>query len=371
MNMLSQDDETILIVDDMPQNLYVLGELLKSKGYTVRAANSGGAALRMAEQEPRPGLILLDIMMPEMDGYEVLRQLRSNPATEEIPVIFLTALNDTHNEENGLNLGASDYITKPIKSAVVLARVRTQLEAKWARDWLKNRNELLDAEVKRRMVENDQIQAVSIRALANLAEIRDNETGNHILRTQSYVFALADQLRAHPQFRDVLTPQFVELLVRSAPLHDIGKVGIPDQILLKPGKLSAAEWDVMKTHAALGARAIDAAERSVNGQIRFLSIAKEIARHHHERWDGTGYPDGLAGRAIPVSARLMALADVFDALVNKRVYKDAFSFEHAREIIVEGRGSHFDPDVVDAFLASFEQFCTTAEKLRDDDENVA
>src|SRR5690606_33689367 len=194
MNMLSQDDETILIVDDMPQNLYVLGELLKSKGYTVRAANSGGAALRMAEQEPRPGLILLDIMMPEMDGYEVLRQLRSNPATEEIPVIFLTALNDTHNEENGLNLGASDYITKPIKSAVVLARVRTQLEAKWARDWLKNRNELLDAEVKRRMRENDQIQAVSIRALANLAEIRDNETGNHILRTQSYVFALADQL---------------------------------------------------------------------------------------------------------------------------------------------------------------------------------
>jgi putative two-component system response regulator len=365
MIFVPRPDETILIVDDAPKNLYVLGELLKSAGYVVRAANSGAAALRMAELEPRPGLILLDIMMPEMDGFEVLERLRANSVTEDIPVVFLTALNDKEHEEHGLALGASDYITKPFQSAVVLARVRTQLQAKWARDWLLDRNALLDAEVRRRMRENDLIQSISIRALANLAELRDNETGNHILRTQAYIEVLAQRLREHPRFTAVLTPSFIELLVRSAPLHDIGKVGIPDHILQKPGALTAGERAVMQTHAELGARAIEAAQQSVDGTIEFLAVAAEIARYHHERWDGSGYPHGLAGEAIPVAARLMALADVFDALVNRRVYKGAFSFESARAIILEGRGSHFDPDIVDAFLACCAEFEAIALRFAD------
>jgi putative two-component system response regulator len=365
MIFVPRQDETILIVDDAPKNLYVLGELLKSAGYVVRAANSGAAALRMAELQPRPGLILLDIMMPEIDGFGVLKRLRANPVTEDIPVVFLTALNDKENEEYGLSLGASDYIAKPFQSAVVLARVRTQLQAKWARDWLLDRNALLDAEVQRRMRENDLIQSISIRALANLAELRDNETGNHILRTQAYIEVLAQQLREHPRFAPVLTPNFTELLVRSAPLHDIGKVGIPDHILQKPGVLTTGERAVMQTHAELGARAIETAQQSVDGTIEFLTVAAEIARYHHERWDGSGYPHGLAGEAIPVSARLMALADVFDALVNRRVYKASFSFESARDIVVEGRGRHFDPDIVDAFLACCSEFEAIALRFAD------
>jgi putative two-component system response regulator len=371
MIFVPRPDETILIVDDVPKNLYVLGELLKGGGYTVRAANSGAAALRMAEQDPPPGLILLDIMMPEMDGFAVLRQLRANPVTEDIPVVFLTALSDKDNEERGLSLGAADYITKPFQSTVVLARVRTQLEAKWARDWLQDRNALLDAEVQRRMRENDLIQTISIRALANLAELRDNETGNHILRTQAYVETLALHLRGHPRFAPVLSSRFIDLLVRSAPLHDVGKVGIPDHILQKPGALTPEERTVMQTHAELGARAIEAAQQSVDGAIEFLSIAAEIARHHHERWDGTGYPHGLAGESIPVAARLMALADVFDALVNRRIYKQAFSFDHARDIIVDGRGTHFDPVVTDAYLACREQFEDIARRFADPDEACA
>ena len=367
MNSASINIDTVLIVDDMPENLNVLGQLLRSAGYRVKAANSGPVAVRLALAEPRPSLILLDVMMPEMDGYAVLTQLRSTRETQNIPVIFLTALSDAKDEEMGLARGAADYITKPIQAAVVLARVRTQLEAKWARDWMSHRNALLEAEVAQRMAENARIQAVSIRALANLAEMRDNETGNHILRTQSYVLALAQKLSTHPRFSERLTPRYIELLALSAPLHDIGKVGIPDHILLKPGKLTPDEWAIMQTHAALGASAIQLAEQSVDQPVAFLSIAKEIAHHHHERWDGSGYPDRLAGDAIPISARLMALADVFDALVNARVYKPAFSFDVARQLILDGRGSQFDPDVVDAFIASFELFCETAEKMRDQD----
>jgi putative two-component system response regulator len=243
--------------------------------------------------------------------------------------------------------------------------VRTQLEAKQARDWLHDQNDFLEAEVARRMQENDSIQAVSIRALAHLAEIRDPETGNHILRTQGYVRLLASRLARHPRFAAVLDERNIELLARSAPLHDIGKVGIPDAILQKPGKLTPAEWEVMKTHARLGSDAIDLAERDIEQEVEFLSLAKEIAHWHHERWDGTGYPDGLAGEAIPLSARLMTLADVFDALISVRVYKPAMPFGEARDIIVAGRGLQFDPDVTDAFLAGFDEFASVAQLYRD------
>ncbi len=361
---LSTPSARILIVDDTPENLAVLGDVLQPD-YTVLATTSGERALAIAASQPAPDLILLDIMMPHMDGYAVLGRLRENPATCEIPVIFLTALTDTQDEEHGLALGAADYIAKPIRPALVLARVRTQLDAKRARDLLRDHNTALEAEIARRMADNEHIQAVSIRALAHLAEIRDTDTGNHLLRTQAYVQRLATCLSTHPRYAATLTPHYVDLLARSAPLHDIGKVGIPDHILLKPGRLDADEWKIMQTHSALGAAAIEQAEQDVSEALPFLSLAKEIARSHHEHWDGTGYPDGLAGEAIPVSARLMALADVFDALVHARSYKPGMPPEAARDIIVAGRGSHFDPAVVDCFEASFSDFVDIAKRYND------
>lgn len=254
--MFTSHAATILIVDDSPENLMVLTDLL-SPTYRVLAAQSGEKCLRIATGKTLPDLILLDVMMPGMDGYEVLKQLRTNPETSRIPVVLLTALADSQSEEYGLSLGAADYITKPIKPAIVQARVRTQLEAKQARDGLQSQNTALEAEVARRMTENDLIQQVSIRALAHLAEIRDPETGNHILRTQGYVRLLANALASHPRFIDTLTPRYIDLLSRSAPLHDIGKVGIPDHVLLKPAKLTVEEWEVMRTHAKLGSDAIE------------------------------------------------------------------------------------------------------------------
>ncbi|TVT46927.1 MAG: two-component system response regulator [Denitromonas halophila] len=354
----------ILIVDDTAENLAVLGDVLQPD-YTVQATTSGERALLIAATQPAPDLILLDIMMPGMDGYAVLGRLRQNPATRDIPVVFLTALTDTQDEEHGLAMGAVDYIAKPIRPALVLARVRTQLEAKRARDVLRDHNIFLEAEITRRMADNEHIQAVSIRALAHLAEIRDTDTGNHLLRTQAYVHRLATCLSTHPRFTATLTPQYIDLLARSAPLHDIGKVGIPDHILLKPGKLDEAEWEVMKTHSALGAAAIEQAEQDVREALPFLSLAKEIARSHHEHWDGSGYPDGLTGEAIPVSARLMALADVFDALVHARSYKPGMPTDDARDIILAGRGSHFDPAVVDCFEANYTTFVDIAERYND------
>ncbi|MDP2810715.1 MAG: two-component system response regulator [Rhodocyclaceae bacterium] len=357
---------TLLVVDDNPDNLALLGDLLQAD-YRVLAATSGRRALEIARIEPRPDLILLDVMMPGMDGYAVLSSLREDARMRGIPVIFITAMNATQDEEHGLERGAVDYITKPIRPSIVLARVRTHLELKRARDWLANQNSFLEEEVARRMAENQIVQDVSIHALGCLAEMRDPETGNHIRRTQGYVQALARRLKSHPRFAAILSEQVVRLLTKSAPLHDIGKVGIPDHILLKPGKLTPEEWAIMQTHARLGAEAIEHAERDAAKPVAFLALAREIAHWHHEKWDGSGYPDGLAGEAIPASARLMALADVFDALISPRVYKAPMSLDQAHEIIVEGRGVHFDPDVVDAFLAILDEFTAIAGHYRDNE----
>ncbi len=361
---------TILVVDDNPENLSVMGELLRPE-FRVLAANSGQTALSIVEAGARPDLILLDILMPDLDGYQVLAKLGAATASRHIPVIFVTALADDNDEEKGLALGAVDYITKPIKPAIMLARVHTHIELKRARDRLEGQNAWLESEIARRMTENQLVQDVSIHALARLAEVRDPETGNHLRRTQEYVRSLATALSKHPRFTAELDPHTIALMAKSAPLHDIGKVGIPDSILLKPGKLTPAEWAIMKTHAQLGADAIAQAERDSERRVAFLDVAKVIARHHHERWDGAGYPDGLAGEAIPISARLMALADVYDALISRRVYKEPMSFADAREIIAAGRGSQFDPDVVDAFLADFGRFCAIAKRYADTEASVA
>jgi len=369
---------SLLIVDDTPQNLSVLGEMLQPL-YRVRVANSGERALKVVESPPLPDLILLDVMMPGMNGYAVLQQLRATAETAAIPVIFITAMEGSENEEYGLSLGAVDYITKPINPAIVLARVKTQLELKDARDRLSDQNTWLEAEVARRMRENLLIQDLSIRALANLAEARDNETGQHILRTQAYVEILANALAEHPRFKAALAPAQISRIIKAAPLHDVGKIGIPDAILLKPGRLTDDEMAIMRTHAEIGATAIRRAmqtsldeadaEESKQGRdaFAFLEIAAEIAGSHHEKWDGSGYPAGLAGDAIPVSGRLMALADVFDALLNKRIYKPPMSLEETSRIILEGRGSHFDPAVVDAFIACRNRFAEVAASYPDAD----
>jgi putative two-component system response regulator len=364
---------TLLIVDDQPENLAVLSDLLEPH-YRVRAANSGQRALRAAAMEPRPDLILLDVMMPEMDGYAVLAQLRRDPASRDIPVIFVTARDAALDEEQGLELGAADYIIKPIKPAIVLARVRTQLENKQARDLLRNQNAWLEAEVARRMHDNELIQNVSLQALAMLAETRDSDTGNHIQRTQAYVELLAEALGSHPDYAALLSGGQAKFIVRAAPLHDIGKVGIPDQVLNKPGKLTADEFAVIQTHSRIGGDAIDMAMRRVwaadhsefagdNAALAFLAVAGLIARWHHERWDGTGYPDRLAGDAIPLPARIMAVADVFDALTTQRVYKAAIPCAEAVAIIRAGQGRQFDPVLVEVFLDLQPQFAEIAGRL--------
>jgi len=361
---------TLLVVDDTPDNLALMYGLLKDS-YKVKVASSGEQALAIACAEPPPDLILLDVMMPGIDGYEVCRRLHENPATRTIPVIFLTAAADVEAERRGLDLGAADYITKPISPPVVAARVRNHLALKAHADFLRNQSDYLAAEVARRTRDVIVTQEVTILAMAALAETRDCDTGNHIRRTQHYVKTLAERLRAHPRFAGQLSDHQIAMLFKSAPLHDIGKVGIQDHILLKPGKLDADEFEIMKTHAALGYEAIRQAEEAAGAQIEFLAVAKEIAWCHHEKWDGSGYPRGLAGDAIPLAARLMALADVYDALISRRVYKDGMPHEKAAAIILEGRGRHFDPDIVEAFVAEEAAFRAIAARYADSDSDMA
>ncbi|ADX46997.1 response regulator receiver modulated metal dependent phosphohydrolase [Paracidovorax avenae ATCC 19860] len=357
---------TVLVVDDTPDNLALMATLLRDH-YLVKVANHGEKALRIAQSDAPPDLILLDIMMPGLDGYEVCRQLKAHPAARDIPVIFLTARSTPEDERRGLSVGAVDYITKPISPPILLARVHTHLTLKATADFLRDKSAYLEREVALRTLEVQAIQDVTIMAMTSLAETRDNETGNHIRRTQLYVKALAERLARHPRFEAVLNERMIDLLYKSAPLHDIGKIGIPDSILLKPGKLTAEEFEVMKTHTTLGRDAIENAERRLGMRVAFLSVSKEIAYSHQEKWDGSGYPLGLAGDAIPVSARLMAVADVYDALISKRVYKPAFSHEQACTTIIKGRGAHFDPDMVDAFVDLAEDFRQIALKYPDPD----
>jgi putative two-component system response regulator len=360
---------TLLVVDDSPDNLALINRLLKDS-YTVRAATNGERALQLAATSA-PDLILLDVVMPGMSGYDVCQALKALPQTRDVPVIFLTAKSDTDDETLGFELGAVDYITKPVNPRVLAARVHTQLALKASADFLRDQNGYLEQQAALRTRELAAIQDVTILAMASLAETRDNDTGNHIRRTQHYVRALAAVLQHHPRFSEFLTERHIALLFKSAPLHDIGKVGIPDHILLKPGAFSATEFDTMKTHTTLGYQAIACAEASLGSEVEFLRMAKDIALFHHEKWDGSGYPHGLRGDAIPISARLMALADVYDALISRRIYKRGMSHAAAARIILEGRATHFDPDVVDAFDQLQTEFQHIAAKFADSDTDLA
>ncbi|MEW6164246.1 MAG: two-component system response regulator [Pseudomonadota bacterium] len=364
------DKATVLVVDDTPDNLSLMSGLLKDT-YKVKVANNGEKALKIAQAAPPPDLVLLDIMMPGLSGHDVIRELKANPATRDIPVIFLTAMSEVEDEKKGLEMGAVDYITKPVSPPIVMARVANHLQIKAAADFLRDKSEFLEREVAKRTREISAIQDVTILAMASLAETRDSDTGNHIRRTQYYVLELARKLRTHPRFGYFLTDATIDMLFKSAPLHDIGKVGIPDRILLKPGRFTPEEFEIMKTHTTLGRDAIQAAEDQLGMKVDFLKFAKEIAYYHQEKWDCSGYPDGIGGDDIPISARLMAVADVYDALISRRVYKDGMPHEQAVKIIVEGKGAHFDPDIVDAFVALQDEFRAIAARFADSDADMA
>lgn len=343
----------VLIVDDTEENVDILVEAL-GDDYDIAVAMDGETALESIEMEI-PDIILLDIMMPGMDGYEVCRRIKENIATAEISIIFLTAMTDVNSKAKGFEFGAVDYITKPFEIPEVRARVNTHLSLKLVKYELSKQNEILEKRVRERTKEISIVQEVTIEAMACLAEYYDPEILGHIKRTKSYMKILAEELGRNTDFKDILDNETIELLYKSAPLHDLGKLSIENNILLKNGKFTNEEFNEMKKHTILGCNSLVMASKKF-GDNSFLKCAIEIARSHQEKWDGTGYPDGLIGNQIPLSGRIMAVVDVYDALINKRSYKPAFSHKKAVEIILEERGRHFDPEVVDAFVKVQDEF---------------
>ncbi|MGR9051296.1 MAG: HD domain-containing phosphohydrolase [Gammaproteobacteria bacterium] len=353
----------ILAADDQADNRLILNEIL-SPHYRVRLLANGSELLEQLRKDPSADLILLDVVMPGIDGFEVCKRLKQMPEIMNIPVIFLTSLDNCADEEYGLSIGAEDFIHKPFSEPVILARIRNQLRISDMARQLRIRNEVLEAKISERTQALIAAQSATITAFCSLAETRDNETGNHIARTQHYVKALAEALRQHAIYDAELTDEDILLMFKSAPLHDIGKVGIPDAILNKRGGLSPDEWSIMKRHCQIGADVIGQAETQM-GTNGFLRYAREIALCHHEKWDGTGYPNALRGDRIPLSARLMAVADVYDALISRRCYKIPFSHKQTVDMILAEEGKHFDPLIVDVFAKMTQRFAEIAERFKD------
>lgn len=347
----------VLVVDDTPENIYVLMGILKDE-FDVSVASNGEKALKIVSMVPDIDLILLDIMMPEMDGYEVCARLKGDKKTEGIPVLFVTALASEENEAKGLELGAVDYITKPFNPALVKARVKNHLELKCYRD-------RLESMVREKTSELEITRDAMIESLALLAENRHLETGSHIKRTMKYVRILADKLKDHPKFKNFVNAELTEHLEKTAPLHDIGKVGVPDSILLKPGKLTKEEFREMQKHAKFGHNALSYSDPRLESNV-FLRLAREMAYTHHEKWNGTGYPRGLKGDEIPLSGRLMAVADVYDAITTARVYKTAQSHDQAVDEIQKCSGTAFDPEIVKIFLECEKDFYRIAQEFKDE-----
>lgn len=362
-----QKKQTILIVDDNEDNIFLLSHIISQGGYEIVKASGGNEALHiMNSASATIDLVLLDIMMPDIDGLSVTKILKESPRTKLIPILLITA--STRGDKSGdvargLDMGADDYMTKPVEKAEILARVRSLLRAKRLQDdlivktkQLEEMNDRLELMAEERAIEIMLTRDAAIFGMAKLAESRDPETGAHLERIRNYTRTLATELRNNPKYADVIDDEFVLMIYQSSPLHDIGKVGITDSVLLKPGKLEPAEFEVMKLHAQIGGDALAATQRWDMTEQNFLSMGREIAYYHHERWDGKGYPKGLKGEEIPLAARIMALADVYDALANKRIYKEPMSHEKARQIILEESGKQFDPDVVNAFIKVEQKF---------------
>ncbi len=344
---------SILIVDDSPMIIHLVSSILED--YHLRFAMNGGEALEVLRKNRDIDLILLDVEMPVMTGYEFIKIIKQDEALSSIPVIFLTVKNESEEEALGLELGAVDYIKKPINTAILKTRVDTHINLRLANIFMERQNDILEGKVKQRTREILITRDVTIQSMMSLLEVRDIESGQHIKRTQLYMQKLCTYLSHNGPYQSVMTKERMTNIYRTAPLHDIGKIGIPDKILLKPAKLTVDEFSVMKQHADYAIQAFSNVDERL-GDTNFLNVAKEIAGSHHEKWDGTGYPFGLKGEDIPLAGRMMAIADVYDALVSKRVYKEAFSHTKAKEIILEGKGTHFDPFIVEAFLAIEEDF---------------
>lgn len=346
---------TILLVDDMQDNIDLLRRILKPKGYSVLAALGGAQALDIVRATP-PDVVLLDLVMPGMDGYEVCRRLKQDPRTRHIPVIIVTGQTEREANLKALEAGADDFVVKPVDAALLEVRIRNAVAAKVLHDQilafqreLEQANEQLEQRVQERTREIERTQQVTVFSLAKLAESRDTETGDHLDRMRCYALETAREMVKLPKYRASYDESFARRIYQSSPLHDIGKVGIPDAILLKPGKLSDEEFEIMKTHTIIGGDTLKAADVEA-GTNSFLTMGRDIAYYHHEKWDGAGYPFGLRGEDIPLEARIVAVGDVYDALSSKRPYKEPFTHEKSMAIIREGRGTHFDPEVVDAFF---------------------
>lgn len=356
---------TILIVDDTKFNVRILVETL-CDDYELSVAMDGKSALEFMEKVV-PDILLLDIMMPIMDGFEVCAKMKENKRLKDIPVIFLSAMTDINSKSKAFEMGAIDYITKPFEVQEVKARVKTHLSLKLAQNELAMQNEILNMKVEERTREIARTQEATLETIANLAEYRDPETGGHINRTKGYIKVLAERLKAHPKYKDIIDDTIISSYYKASPLHDIGKIGIRDEVLLKPGKLTPLEFEEMKQHSVIGYNTLKMAANQL-GDNSFLTYAMEFALHHHEKWDGTGYPDGLKGEEIPLSCRLMAIADVYDALISKRIYKPAFSHKKSISIILEESGTHFDPELIEIFKEVHEEFRKIAIQFADSEE---
>jgi putative two-component system response regulator len=359
--MDTMDNARIMVVDDVSTNLKLLDLLLTSEGYRVDTYTRGIDALEAATTAP-PDIILLDVSMPEMDGYEVCRRLKNEEHLQNIPVLFISAHAETADKVKGFEVGGVDYITKPFHVAEVRARVGTHLKLARLQNMLQQQNADLEKRVEEKVAEVYSAQLSTITALAKLAEHRDNDTGKHLERVQRYTHILAVRLQEKRVYVGEIDDRFIHNLYHATPLHDIGKVSIPDRILLKPGRLDPDEFEVMKTHTTVGAETLAAVYADYQSN-EFLSLGVAITRSHHERWDGAGYPDRLAGTEIPLSARIMAVADVYDALRSKRVYKGAKPHGDTVAIICDGSGTQFDPEIVAAFLSIEQEFSQIDETM--------
>lgn len=337
--------KTVLVVDDTAANIDLLKRILGPE-YRLKAALDGEQALKIVGKHNDIDMVLLDIMMPGIDGYSVCEALKKDPVTAHIPVIFVTAMSEQLDEERGLSLGAVDYITKPLNPAITMARIKTHLA-------LHDQNRLLEQKMRERTVELEESRLAIIRQLGRAAEFKDNETGMHVIRVSHYARLIAESMSGG-------STAWTELIFKASPMHDVGKIGLPDGILLKPGKLDGKERAIVQKHSEFGAKIIG--EHS----SELLQLAKEIALTHHERWDGTGYPHGLKGEAIPICGRIVAVADVFDALTSKRPYKKAWSIDQSIATIDEESGHHFDPRVVGHFKSVLPAIIAIKEQFADD-----
>ena len=352
--------KTIFMVDDNLTNLTVGKNALLGK-YKVFTIPSGKKLFEMLDKTT-PDMILLDIEMPDMNGYEIIKILKAEPRTAEIPVIFLTARSDSGSELEGLSLGAIDYISKPFSPPLLLKRIEVHMLVEEQKLELENYSHNLEHMVKEKTDTVFDLQNAILRTVAELVECRDDTTGGHIERTQNYLKILVDALQGDDLYKEEVASWNIEFLLQSSQLHDVGKIAIKDSILQKPAKLTPEEFDEMKTHTSFGIKVIEKIQENTS-EATFLEYAKILASTHHEKWDGTGYPNGLSGNNIPLQGRLMAIADVYDALISERPYKKPFSHEEAVDIITKGSGSHFDPNLVKIFLEHEGQFREVAMKL--------